>query len=111
MYVVRLFQQLISDQDFSNIRNILFDTDFRIYKVDSSMAFYSEKALIDQLHPPKYPRRFLTALENLDRDQLDQRLEPWLFKKQRKSLWERRDRILERAQELVDKHGEDAVLY
>ncbi len=38
---VRLFQQLISDEDFSNIRNILVDADFRIYKVDSSMAFYS----------------------------------------------------------------------
>ena len=29
MFAVRLFQQLISDQDFSNIRNILVDSDFR----------------------------------------------------------------------------------
>ena len=109
--MVHLFQQLISDQDFSNIRNLLVDSNFRIYKVDSSMAFHPEKALIDRLHPTKYPREFLTALENLDREQLDERLEPWLTNPQIKSLWERRERILERAQKLVAELGEDAVLY
>lgn len=111
MYAVRLFQQLISDQDFSNIRNIVIDGNFKVYKIDSSMAFYSESRLIDQLNAPTYSRRFLTALKALDREQVEERLKPWLLKQQIKSLWARRDKILERADKLVAEHGESAVLY
>jgi hypothetical protein len=111
MFMVRLFQQLISDQDFSNIRNLLVDSDFRIYKVDSSMAFYGESKLIEQLDAPVYSRRFVTAIEALDRDQLEERLEPWLIKAQIKSLWDRRQKILDRVERLVSERGESAVLY
>ena len=110
-YTVRLFQQLISDQDFSNIRNLVVDSNFKIYKIDSSMAFYPESRLIDQLNPPLYSRDFLDALEALDYDELHGRLEPWLIKNQIKSLWDRRERILERAAKMVEEHGEDKVLY
>jgi hypothetical protein len=111
MLTVRLFQQLIADQDFSNTRNIVVDSDFRIYKIDSSMAFYHDSRLIDQLDPPVYSRAFLAALESLDRDHLEETLQPWLMKAQIRSLWERRERILDRAGSLIAEHGEDAVLY
>jgi hypothetical protein len=111
MFTVRLFQQLISDQDFSNIRNILVDSDFRVYKVDSSLAFYPESKLISQLQPPVYSREAMAALRALDRDELVRRLEPWLTKDQLKSLWERREKILERADKLMREHGEDKILY
>jgi len=111
MYDLRFFQQLIADQDFSNIRNILVDRDFRVYKIDSSMAFHPENALIDQLNSPVYSRRLLTALESLDRPELEKRLKPSLIKAEIKSLWNRRERILERAQELIAEHGEDKILY
>ena len=54
MFTLRLFQQLIADQDFSNIRNILVDKDFQIFKVDSSMAFHPENQLLEQLNAPVY---------------------------------------------------------
>ena len=111
LFDLRLFQQLIGDQDFSNIRNILVDRNFRIYKVDSSMAFHPENALIDQLNPPVYSRRLLTAIESLDRAQLNERLKPSLIKAEIRSLWDRRERILEQAQELIAEHGEDKILY
>jgi len=111
MYSIRLFQQLISDQDFSNIRNILVDPYFRIYKVDASMAFYSESTLIDQLQPPVYSREFLAALGALDRDLVFQRLEPSLTKREIKSLWDRRGKIIDRADSLVREYGEDKILY
>ncbi len=47
---------------------------------------------------------------SLDRKQNDQRLSPWLTKAQVKSLWDRRNKILERADKLV-KSTEDAVLF
>jgi len=111
LYDLRLFQQLIGDQDFSNIRNILVDRDFRVYKIDSSMAFHPENALIDQLNSPVFSRRLLTAIESLDREQLEKRLKPSLIKAEVRSLWDRRKRILERAQDLIAKHGEDKILY
>jgi hypothetical protein len=111
MYAVRLFQQLIADEDFSNIRNILVDANFKIYKVDSSLAFYTDSKLITKLQPPVYSREFLTALELLERDQLDELLKPSLLKAEIKSLWERRNRILERARKLIAEHGEDKILY
>ncbi len=58
-----------------------------------------------------YSREFLTALELLEREQLDELLEPSLLKAEIKSLWDRRNRILERAKELVAEHGEDKILY
>ena len=111
LFDLRLFQQLIGDQDFSNIRNILVDRNFRIYKVDSSMAFHPENALIDQLNSPVYSRRLLRAIESLDRAQLTERLKPSLIKAEIRSLWDRRERIIEQAQELIAKHGEDKILY
>ena len=111
MFAARLFQQLISDQDFSNIRNLVVDSNFKLYKIDSSMAFYPESRLIDQLDPPMYSRDFLDALETLDHDELHERLKPWLIKNQIKSLWDRRERILERSQKRVAEHGEDKILY
>jgi hypothetical protein len=111
MYEVRLFQQLIADQDFSNIRNVLVDRHFRIYKVDSSMAFHAENALLDELDPPVYSRRFLTALESLDRAELEKRLKPSLLKSEIRSLWKRREQILERARKLIAEYGEDKILY
>jgi len=111
IYDLRFFQQLIADQDFSNIRNILVDRGFRVFKIDSSMAFHPENALIDQLNSPVYSRRLLTALESLDRAELEKRLKPSLIKAEVRSLWDRRKRILERAQELIAEHGEDKILY
>lgn len=110
-FLVRLFQQLISDQDFSNIRNLVVDSNFKTHKIDSSMAFYPENRLIDQLDPPMYSRRFLAALAALDRDQLDERLGPWLNKAQLKCLWQRRTKILERAEKRLAEYGEDKVVY
>ncbi len=111
MYDLRLFQQLIADQDFSNIRNILVDRNFRVYKIDSSMAFHDENKLLDDLDPPVYSRRFLTALESLDREQLEERLKASLSPAEIKSLWQRRERILELAGKRIAKHGEDKILY
>jgi hypothetical protein len=111
LYIARLYQQLISDQDFSNIRNLVVDSNFKLYKIDSSMAFYPDGRLIDKLDPPMYSRDFLSALEALDHDEVHSRLKPWLSKSEINSLWNRRERILERAEKRVAEHGENKILY
>jgi hypothetical protein len=108
---VRLFQQLIADLDYSNIRNLVVDDNFKVYKVDSSMAFYPDPRLIRELDSSHVSRRFLDALRSLEQTVLDERLEPWLTKAELKDLVKRRERILERVDRLIAEHGEDEVLY
>ena len=109
MALVRAYQQLIADQDYSNIRNVLVDDDFRIYKVDSSMAFPADRRLLDEDRLTRLPRSFLEALEGLDRAHVDDRLGPWLTKAEVKALWARRDRILDLARERAAEAGEASV--
>jgi hypothetical protein len=108
MAMVRAFQQLIADQDYSNIRNVLVDGNFRVYKVDSSMAFPADRRLLDEDRLTRFPESLLEALESLDRAEVDGRLVPWLTKAEIKALWARRDRILELAHERAAEEGGDA---
>lgn len=108
---VRLFQQLIADLDFSNIRNIVVDDVFRVYKVDSSMAFYPDHALLAELDSARLSSRIVAALEGLDRKTMNRSLKPWLYADQRSALWARRGAILERARKLAAERGDENVFY
>jgi hypothetical protein len=111
MYRVRLFHRLIWDLDFTNVRNLVVDESFRIYKVDSSMAFHPDFDVHGEEILTRFSREVLAALESVDREELDERLGAWLDRQEIKALWARRVRILELARERVAKHGEAAVLY
>ena len=108
---VELFQQLIADLDYSDLRNLVVDEDLRIHKVDSSMAFDTDPDLLTGLYSSRLSRRLIQALEALDKKEMNETLKPWLFKDQRSGLWERRNRILKRAKKLVSDYGEEETLY
>ena len=108
---IELFQQLIADLDYSDLRNLIVDEDLRIHKVDSSMAFDPDPELLTKLYSSRLSRRLIRALEAIDKKEMNETLKPRLYKDQRAGLWERRNRILERAERLVDKYGEDEILY
>ena len=107
---IKLYLQLIWDTDYNNISNVMVDSQWRVWKVDASRAFYVDSELRREDSLTRFSRSFLAALQALDRDELEQTLGPWLNRKQIKSLWQRRDRILELAQERVAEFGE-SVLY
>lgn len=108
---VLLFQHLINDLDRANIRNIVSDPEFKIYKVDSSMSFYAQYSLREEGQPTRFSRQFLESLESLDQVVLDERLKAWATKNERKALWARRGLILELAAKQVAERGEAKVLY
>lgn len=108
---IELFQQFIGDLDYSDLRNLVVDERLRIHKVDSSMAFDANPELLTGLYSSRMSRRLLEALEALEKKTLNERLKPWLHKDQRSALWERRDRILKRAGQLVADYGEERTLY
>lgn len=108
---IELFQQLIADLDYSDPRNLVVDANYRIHKVDSSMAFDADPDLLTGLYSSHLSRRLIRALEALDKKQMHEKLKPWLAKDQRSGLWERRNRIIKRAERLVEDHGEEEILY
>lgn len=111
MFTIRLFVQLIWDPDYNNVRNLLVDANFKIYKVDSSMAFRTDPDLRKEKSLTRFSRKVLAGLEALERSEVEARLGPWLDKKQLDALWARRNRLLALARERIDAFGEDAVLY
>jgi hypothetical protein len=111
MFVIRLFMQLTWDTDYNNISNLLIDTDWHIWKIDSSRAFRADRELRREGTLTRFSRQALAALGELSRERLDGRLGPWLDRKQLDALWARRERILELAAERVAERGEAAVLY
>ncbi|RLE28465.1 MAG: hypothetical protein DRJ61_16360 [Acidobacteria bacterium] len=118
MFTIRLFMQLTWDTDYNNISNLLIDADWKIWKIDSSRAFLPPKKLRREGGLTRFSRPVLQALEELTREEFEEKLGPWLAKDQMKGLWARRIRILELAQERiedaqerVEENGEEAVLY
>ena len=108
---IKLYLQLIWDTDFNNISNVMVDTNYwKLWKIDASRAFHSRAKLRNEDSITRFSKRFLAALENLDREVLDEKLGPWLSRRQIKALWQRRDRILELAEDRVAEFG-DSVLY
>jgi hypothetical protein len=111
MYMVRLAHQLLWDLDYSNIRNLIVDENFKVYKVDSSMAFFPSPKLRREESLRRFSRVVLEKLEALTRQEFDERLSPWLKNRQLDALWKRRQRVLDVAATRVKQHGEEAVLY
>lgn len=111
MSTVRTFHQLIWDSDYNNVSNLLIDRDWKIWIIDSSRAFRTDRKLRLEDALTRFSRPLLSALRNLDREQLDTAMRPWLSPKQVKGLWHRRNRILELARMRVDEFGAETVLY
>lgn len=111
MHTIRLFLQLIADQDYRNVSNLLVDENFRIYKIDSSRAFRSDSELRKADALTRFSRSAIDALRRLDPDEVTAELQPWLSRGQITGLLARRDQILALAESRVAERGEDAVLY
>lgn len=109
IYDVQLFRCLTHDVDHENARNILIDSSWQVWAIDSSRAFRTDEALVDD-RLDHFSRRVLERLAALDFDTLKARLGEWLSDDRIRALLARRDLILERAKRLVDERGEDAVL-
>lgn len=111
MHRVRLLHQLTYNTDHRNVRNVLLDTTFRVYAVDSSRAFRIQTDLLTPEDLVRFSRAVLERLARLDRPTLEARLGPWLEKRQIDGLLARRDRILALVKERIGEKGEEAALY
>ena len=110
MYKVRVFDELVYDTD-ANLTNILIGPDWQIWRIDFTRAFRTER----NLHAPNdlvmCDRRLLERLRGLRSEEVAAKTKGYLNKDQLQGLMARRDKIVERFDQLVKEKGEKAVLY
>ena len=111
MYRVRVFDQLVDDTD-ANLTNVLIGEDWKIWRIDFSRAFRSQKDLKDpQANLVRCDRQLLEKLKTLDGKELAEKTKHYLDKDDVKAVMARRDKIVEHFQKLVAEKGENVVLY
>jgi len=110
MYRIRVFDQLVYDDD-ANLTNVVIDKDWKIWRIDFSRAFRLKRDLRDPGDLVRCDRQLLEKLKKLDGDQLAERTKHYLTKDEVKAVMVRRDKIVERFQQMITENGEVAVLY
>jgi hypothetical protein len=110
MYKVRVFDELIYDSD-PNLTNILIGPDWQIWRIDFTRAFRTDKNLRTPNDLVQCDRRLLDQLKALKADELAAKTKGYLTKEQVQAVMARRDKIVERFDQLIKQKGESAVLY
>jgi hypothetical protein len=110
MYVVRVFDQLIYNVD-RNLQNLLVLKNWDIVMIDHSRSFRLHHTLENAKNLARCDRALLASLRALDKDQVQQRLMPYVTKGEIEGLMARRDVIVKFFDEQVKQKGEAAVLY
>jgi hypothetical protein len=111
MYKIRVFDQLVDDTD-ANLTNVLIGEDWKIWRIDFTRAFRSQKELKDpQANLVRCDRQLLEKLKTLDAKEVAEKTKHYLDKDDVKAVMARRDKIVEHFQKLAAEKGESAVLY
>ena len=108
--IMYLFDSLIANRD-RNQGNILIDHSWTLWFIDHTRAFmrFSELLYRDKLTACE--RGLWSSLREIDDGTLRQRLEPYLERQEIAKLLTRRRKLVRHIQSLIDKNGEDAVLF
>jgi len=110
MYKVRVFDQLVYDDD-PNLTNVLIGEDWKIWRVDFSRAFRLSKEPRDYKDLAHCDRQLFEKLKTLKAEELTERTKPYLTKSETKAVLERRDKIVDYLQKQIAEKGENQVLY
>lgn len=110
MYRVRVFDQLVYDTD-ANLTNVLVGEDWKVYRVDFTRSFRAFKTLQHPDDLVQCDRQLFAKLKALDRSELAARTKGYLTKGEVDAVMARRDKIVEHFQQLIQKDGEDKILY
>jgi hypothetical protein len=102
--VMHVFDQLIYNWD-SNATNLLIDKQWRIWLIDQSRSFRTDRSLQDPTMLTQCDRALLARLRILDEATLTKALKPYVSKDEVKGLLARRDLIVK----FFDAKGEGAL--
>jgi len=110
MFTARVFNQLIYNTD-ANLTNFLITKDWRIWLIDFTRSFRTEKTLFSAKDLVQCDRKVLANLKKLDRPALQATLKPYLDETQIEAILARRDKIVAFFDDRIAKDGENAVLF
>lgn len=110
--LMKMFDNLIHNDD-RNSGNFMLDEAWNIVLIDHSRAFIDRKDLLKQETklPVQFERGLVARLEALTLEELRETLGDLLFKGQVEAVLERRDKLLEYMNQLVEKNGEARVFF
>ena len=101
---------MVVDTD-PNLTKGLIGEDWKIWRIDFTRAFRTSKDLKDPKDLVRCDRQLLEKLKALNGDQFAEKTKHYLTKDEVKGEMARRDKIVERFQQLISEKGEAAVLY
>ena len=110
VYAQRFFDQLIFNTD-RNLGNTLIDSNWKMWFVDHTRAFRSSPDLRDPATLQVCERNLWERLRALDEGVVKQQLSEFLRPAEIKALLERREKIRQHFQQLIEQQGEENVLY
>ena len=93
MYVVRVFDQLISNTD-RNLTNLIIDKQWRIWMIDHTRAFRTQRTVLDARNLVKCDKSLLARMKALDQASLERELAPYANREEVRGLLARRDFIV-----------------
>ena len=108
--VMRVFDSLIANND-RNQGNLLIDAEWDIWLIDHTRAFKQSSELFEREKLTSCERGLWSALQGLDETVIRERLGPYLENREIASLLRRREKLLDHLQGLIEKEGEEAVLF
>ena len=106
MHAMRLFDYLIFNTD-RHVRNVVFTPDWRPVAIDNSISFHAFLPPFRPLY--RFPRDPLDRLRRLDARALESALDRYLDADEIAALRQRRERVLQRADEAAASDGAAAV--
>jgi hypothetical protein len=120
IYLTRAFDNLIANED-RHQGSILVTKDWRLILIDHSRSFGTSKKLTTELIYSgenndseimrRLPRAFVEKLKGINSELVGQVTGDYLTDKEIEAVLKRRDLILKEIAGLIEKHGEDDVLY
>ena len=107
---MRVFDNLINNID-RNLGNLLIDSEWKLWLIDNTRSFGRDKSLPRPELISRCSRQLWDAINELDREQVDERLSPFLNKGEIKAIFDRRDKLVKILEDQIAARGEDRVLF
>jgi hypothetical protein len=108
--IMFVFDNLICNSD-RNQGNLLIDRGWNIWFIDHTRAFKRSSKLIYLDKLTSCDRRLWSSLRDINDETIQQRLEPYLESQEITKLLTRRRTLVRRIQGMIDKQGEETVLF
>jgi len=108
--IMQVWDNLIYNID-RHAGNILFDPDWNVWFIDHTRAFEFKTDLLDEEQITQIERSFWEHLRRVDDESIREVLQPYIGGSDISALLQRRRKIVDRFDQLIEERGEGAVVF